>query len=154
TTNSFVPTGSGDSFEFWYEFPVKLEPDEYTFMLRAAERDCDVALYVNCWPVLDRARNMLLKSDGYLFDEQSVVQRSWRYSDNIIRQTRHLAGIHAAIIRRSDNRIVWRSGDDMVNMRHNAPLMCEDSPVFIATSEDMEEQIPCGEGETRDGVVV
>lgn len=152
-SNNMKTTKIGNDFFFYYEFPVALEAEDYTFVLKASEPDCDVAMYLNCYPVLDRARNRLLRETVTLFDPQSFVQIYWRYPDDITSQKQMTGGIYAAIVRTATNEVVWRSGDIMQKVRTSAKLVCEDKPRWPILVEPKSEQVPCPSGQTKEGVV-
>lgn len=152
-TNNMKTTKVGDNFFFYYEFPLALAAEDYTFVLKAVERDCDVAMYVNCYPVLDRARNRTLRETITLFDAQTFVQIYWRYPDDITSQKQKTGGVYAAIVRTATSEVVWRSGDIMQKVRTTAMLQCADRPRWPVSRTPKTEQVPCPNGQTKEGVV-
>jgi hypothetical protein len=153
TANNMKKTKLGSDFFFYYEFPLALEAEDYTFVLKASEADVDVAMYVNCYPVLDRARNLTLRETVTLFDAQTFVQIYWRYPDDITSQKLMTGGIYAAVVRTATNEVVWRSGDIMQKVRTNAKLQCSDKPRWPVTRVPNSEQVACPSGQTLNGVV-
>ena len=153
TANNMKKTKLGADFFFYYEFPLALAAEDYTFVLKASESDVDVAMYVNCYPVLDRARNRLLRETVTLFDAQTFVQIYWRYPDDITSQKLMTGGIYAAVVRTATNEVVWRSGDIMRKVRTNAKLQCADKPRWPISRVPKSEQVPCPSGQTLDGKV-
>jgi hypothetical protein len=129
TTNHIVPTATGAEFSFLYEFPLALPVGDYTVILRADEANADVAMYIGCWPALDWTRNQIATTDLTIVSDESFVQIKWKFVDDITKQTQMTGGIYAAIIDKASGLVIWKSGDDMVHIRHNAPLVNADNPV-------------------------
>ena len=150
--NHMKPTKVGSDFFFYYEFPIALAAEDYTFVLQAAERDVDISMFVNCYPVLDRGRNRTLRETITLFDPQTFVQIYWRYPDDLSSQTQMTGGIYAAIVRTATSEVVWRSGDIMQKVRTTAKLQCSDIPRWPISRVPKTEQVPCPSGETKDGI--
>ena len=151
TGNRFAGTKTGAEFNYWYELPIVLEPGDYTFVLKADEADCEVGMFLDCYPILDRARNKTIRLDVAVLTRTSFMQINWHYPDSIVDQDQRTGGIYAAIAKTATGEIIWRTGDRVDEMRHNAPLKCEDVPIWV-TIEDMSEQVPCPSGETKNGI--
>lgn len=150
--NRFPKKKLGADFFFYYEFPLALDADDFIFVLKGAEADTDVAMYVNCFPVLDRARNLTLRETVTLFDPQTFVQIYWRYPDDITSQANMTGGVYAAIVRKSNGEIMWRSGDQMPKIRTNVDLVCKDDPRWPISRTPKSENIVCASPQTKDGV--